>query len=289
MRFFIFILLIVAALNSFAQQPATYNHYYLNPYVYNPAYAGASGYGQITASNSMQWTGSDKAFSTSFFTVELPLKKNITIAGRFYSDREGLLSSSSAVLTFVYGVKLADDQHIRFGLSAGGQRRSLNKNKLNISDGDDVSVADYDSGGANGNFGVSYHFNQLNLGFALPTLLSPAGFNDQKTHSNLSNYLLSASYKINSGIVTLEPQLLYNSNTPYAGHVEGMVTCYYKDDLWVGGLYKVQYGPSYYCGFRISSAFKAGYAYEPCNGNAQGVINSIHEILIRYQFGQKQQ
>lgn len=289
MRFFISILLTVAALNSFAQQSATYNHYYLNPYVYNPAYAGASGYGQIIASNRIQWAGPNKTFSTSYLTAELPLRKNITIAGRFYSDREGLLSSSSAVLTFVYGVKLADDQHISFGLSGGGQKRSLNKNKLNVADGNDLTIADYNSSSADGNFGISYQFKQLNLGFALLSLFAPAHFDGQKDNSNLSNYLLSIAYKIKSDIVTVEPQFLYNSNTRYAGYFEGMLTCYYKDSFWAGGLYKTQYGPSFYCGFRINTAFKAGYAYETGTGKMQGAINGVHEILISVQFGQKQQ
>ena len=289
MRLFISILIIVAALNSFAQQPATYNHYYLNPYVYNPAYAGASGYGQITASNSMQWTGPDKTFSTSYLTAELPLKKNITIAGRFYSDREGLLYSCSAALTFVYGVKLANDQRISFGLSGGGQKRSLSKTRLNVADGDDLTIADYNSSGADGNFGITYQVKQLTLGFALPSLITPAGVDGEKSNSNLSNYLLSASYRIKSDILTVEPQLLYNSNTQFAGHFEGMLTCYYKDAFWAGGLYKTQYGPSVYCGFRINSAFKAGYAYQTGTGKTQGAINGIHEILISYQFGQKQQ
>ncbi|WP_293312492.1 PorP/SprF family type IX secretion system membrane protein [Pedobacter sp. UBA5917] len=278
-------------LKSFSQQATSYNHYYNHPFMYNPAFAGAENQGQVTAVSRMQWAGSDRAVTSAFVTAELPLKKNIAIGGRFYSDRQGLINNTAGLLTFAYHLPLNDHSRLSFGVSAGASRQGISTGNLNVSNPDDPTIgsAENNRSGFEGDFGLNYNYKSLNLGVALPSLFRSDRDNVNFGQQKGQVFLFSAAYKINTGFAEIVPQLIYRNKSEFQGRTQTMLTLYFKQNFWAGGLYRFSYGPAFYGGFKINSHFKAGYAYETSPDGQSTSIGATHEVFLSYQFAKKGQ
>ena len=257
--------------------------------MYNPAFAGSEDYGQITAVSRMQWAGADRAVSSAFVTAELPLRKNISIGARFYSDKQGMISNTSGLLTLAYHLPLNSSSKLSFGISAGASRYNISSTNLNVSSADDPAIGSEqnNSGGFDGDFGVNYKFKNLNIGVALPSLFKSYGTSNSLNQNKGQMVLLSAAYKISTSFAFIEPQVIYRNKNELMGKTEMMLTLYFKQHFWAGSLYRFDYGPAFYGGFKINPHFKLGYAYEtsPTGGNSS--ISGTHEIFLSYQFAKK--
>ncbi|MEJ2004924.1 MAG: PorP/SprF family type IX secretion system membrane protein, partial [Cyclobacteriaceae bacterium] len=106
--------------SALSQQIPVYNHYFVNPYLYNPAEAGGEGYTTLHLNHRQQWRGLDGAPIVSTLTFELPFSSrsgNLGIYLRSY-DR-GLISTQDIMASFAYRIFLSKTTTLSFGLSAG--------------------------------------------------------------------------------------------------------------------------------------------------------------------------
>ncbi|PTT00761.1 hypothetical protein DBR11_09050 [Pedobacter sp. HMWF019] len=270
-------------------QVSSYNHYYNHPFMYNPAFAGIEDMGQLTAVSRMQWAGSERVVSSAFITAELPLKKNIAIGGRFYSDKQGLINHSGGLFTLAYHLPLSSNSKLSFGISAGASKRSVSTGNLNVSSPDDPIVGNPENnrGGLDGDFGVNYNYKGLNLGVAMPSLFGSDKDDIRFGQQKGQLVLLSAAYKINTDFASIVPQVIYRSKSEFQGKTETMLTLYFKQNFWGGSLYRFGYGPAFYGGFKINPHFSLGYAYETGPGGRSVSISGTHEISLSYQFAKK--
>ena len=72
-----------------AQQTPIYSQFFMNPYVYNPAFAGQNGRSVAFLSYRKQWIGIDGAPETSTLSFHTPAKRNIALGGLVYYDKRG--------------------------------------------------------------------------------------------------------------------------------------------------------------------------------------------------------
>lgn len=286
---FAFLLVALLSFKGFSQQGTSYNHFFNNPFMYNPALAGAEDQGQITAVSRMQWAGASRAVSSAFVTAELPLKRNISIGGRFYSDKQGMINNTSGLVTLAYHLPLSSASKLSFGISAGASRYDISTADLNVSNTDDPAIgsAENNRGGFDGDFGAAYSYKGLNIGLALPSLFRSSGGNNSFDRDRGQMVLLSAAYKIKTGLAFIEPQIIYRNKSGFQGKTETMLTLYFKQNFWAGGLYRFDYGPAFYGGFKINPHFKLGYAYETSPNGGNSSISGTHEIFLSYQFAKK--
>src|SRR4030095_8282771 len=72
----LFLLVVVFAHGSFAQQRPQYTQYILNNYILNPALSGIENYVDVKISGRDQWVGLSGAPRTAYLTVQAPIGKS---------------------------------------------------------------------------------------------------------------------------------------------------------------------------------------------------------------------
>ncbi len=277
------ILCLLSGFQTLGQGLPVYNHFYLNRFLYNPAFAASPGGITLSALSRVQWVNSSSSVSNSVLTAQVPAGEKVGLALIASNDQQGVLSSVSACMAFSYKVRLTGNQNLRFGLSAGGHKRSIDNEELDVTHYDDLSIATIENSSIEmiGSFGAAYENAGFTLGFSLPGLdLSSREGNGAKM---FKNYLLSAGFKTKSQI-SLEPQLVFVSEAGVTNRLEGMVTCFFNDAVWAGGIYRIDYGHALYGGLNVGKSLKIGYAFETGEASVARSFNSTHEFLIAYKF-----
>ena len=95
MKKILFLWLVCAQISAFAQQLPLQSQFFLNPYAYNPAFVGSNGYTEVFLTHRRQWMGIDGAPVTSRISVHLPTKSKLVYGINLYSDKRGILSTTS--------------------------------------------------------------------------------------------------------------------------------------------------------------------------------------------------
>ena len=164
----LYALLALISITASAQQNMFYNHYYINPFLYNPSYIAPSGYTELYLNYRKQWSGISGAPTTGTASLHVPLNYKAGLALTASQDEAGLLITSSGLVSFSYqiflGEKLTDVHKISFGLSAGVINSRINADKA---DDSQDPVLGNSTSSMDGRFGMHYQYNNLKIGFAL--------------------------------------------------------------------------------------------------------------------------
>lgn len=279
------------SLVSQGQQYPYFNQYILNPYVYNPATIGNSGYNELNFFYRQQWLGVNDAPKTQAFNFQYPTRKSLSFGLNFYNDKAVLLSSSSLTLGLAYKVPLSDRQYIKFGLSSGLGMNNFDLEQVENPDDPAVRGVLDKTSFLTGQFGVHYYLKGLKLGFSLPQLYKYSALDTEDFQridiDQLDNYILTASYKfaIGASNLGLEPFALYRKSELLPTMVEAGAMLDYKEVFWVGGSYRKDYGGTGYVGFDIMQNLSFGYAYEFAGGQQVSLGKGTHEFNFKVRFG----
>lgn len=275
-----------------AQDVPIYNQYFLNPYVYNPAFVGHNEHPVISLSHRRQWMGIEGAPVSSNISFHTTLKGNGALGANIYTEKRGLLTTSTAELAFGYKVKFGKEQYVQFGLAGVGGSNSIDLEETQ--NGSAILLENSENGVyLDGRFGIKIQLNNLNVGFALPSLFSKSNFNSKKagetTIDPLSQYLAMASYKfvISKDNFAFEPHLLYRALGDGFTQMETTGLFYIKNMLWAGANYRMDYGATGLLGIKIKETLSVGYAYEMATAVVSGFSNGSHEITINIHLENK--
>ncbi|MDQ3394035.1 MAG: PorP/SprF family type IX secretion system membrane protein [Bacteroidota bacterium] len=289
-KFYFTFILSILSLAAIAQQLPIYNQYFNNPYIYNPAFAGSQNAAYIYLNHKQQWMGIEGAPVTSSFSFNTPAGRRAALGMNIYTDKRGLLKTSSALASFGYTVPLGYNHFVRFGISAGLGSNSIDFAQVdNIQDPAVLKLLT-DNIFLDGQFGINYQIKNLNLGFALPKLyenevFSEDYFSDLKV-GRLKRYLFSGSYKINLGpSSSLEPQALYRMTQGLPDLMEGGLILNLKEVMWLGGSYRMGYGATALAGIRIKDNISLGYAYEFATAISSNFVGGSHEVQLGIRLG----
>ncbi len=119
-----------------AQQVPQYSLYNLNPYAFNPAYAGMEYTMVATGVYRQQWSGLKGAPVTQHINAHLPLYAISSGVGiRVENDVIGAHSASQAVLSYNYQLQVGRNAMLAAGLSAGYLQYALDGTKLRAPEG----------------------------------------------------------------------------------------------------------------------------------------------------------
>lgn len=275
------------------QQLPGYSQYFLNPYVYNPAMVGLSGYNEVYAIHRRQWVGVEGAPVTSNLTIHLPTAKKLAYGISIVNDSRGLLTNTSALFTIGYSAKLGKDQYLRAGLSGGLGMNALNMEK--VENYNDPALAKYSNNNLyfDGNLGVNYQLKNFNVGVSLPkvfhrSVVQTNQFN-QVEIKRLDYYLITSSYRFNlsDGAIAIEPQFIYRAAEGVPSRFDVGAAAFLHDRVWFGGTYRQNNGPAAFAGFKINETMRFSYAYELTAKQMSGFSNSTHELVIGLRFGKQ--
>ena len=290
-KLIVFAQIVFLAISAYGQQYPIFSQYFLNPYLYNPAAIGNSGFNELNFTYRQQWMGINDAPTTQAFNFQYPTKNSISLGVNFYHDKTILLNSSSLTFGIAYQASISDDHYIKFGLSSG---IGLNNFALDEVDNPDdpalQSVLDQTTF-LSGQFGIFYKLKGLKLGFSLPQLYKYSAIDTvefQKiTVDQLDNYILTASYRFYLGAssLSIEPFGMYRKSEQLPSIIEAGAMLDYKDLFWVGGSYRKDYGTTAYVGLNIMKNMSFAYAYEFSGGQQVSLGNGGHEINFKVRFG----
>lgn len=290
----------IALTSAKAQQVPMYSFYYYNPFVYNPALAGAKNYGQIYLINRNQWNSIPEAPKTMAATIDGPLrKKNIGLGFGIYRDQAAQFNITGGQVAYRYGIDLDNDQNLSFGLSLGFINNAIDFTGIEARDDDPVLVNGLQNQtGFDANFGVNYRMKALNVGLTVPQVLkndlaysSVVNSNNpsQVTYALRRHIIGNVSYEFafQDGKFHLTPMALVRAvpGAPFQYDVNVMFD--YMKKYWIGAMWRSQYAATFSGGLRLADQFVAGYAYDLAiaNGTVSTYLRGAHEVMIGYQFG----
>ncbi len=284
----------LAQLTTFSQTlPKVYNQFFMNPYVYNPAYAGVEGHTVAFFMFKDQWAGIDGAPTLSHVNFHVPLKGGLAFGALVFNETAGLYNQSGGKVSVGYLVSLDRTHFLRFGMSLGA-----GNNTLNFGEFDSPSDPAFQNLLANetfmiGDFGIAYHFGHFNFGLSLPSLFGYDLFTKESTPIRVSpqdNMLLKMNYRghLSDGIA-IEPHLLYRYNKFLPDQVEATVIVHLLHIVWVGATYRQDAGLVGLIGAKFWERMGVGYSFEYGNPSNASLVGPSHEVHIGYHIGTKKE
>lgn len=278
-------------LKGYAQEAPIHNQYFMNPYVYNPAFVGHDGYSVVYLSHRRQWMGIDGAPVSSNLSFHTQLSKSIAVGANVFTEKKGLLTNSSAEITVGYRIKLGEAHFVQFGLGGG-----LMNNRLDIDESFNGPLPFEPTDNVMNpaaRFGLKYQVKNFNLGLALPALLPndliPTTSELEEEQNPLDQYAAMLSYKFNvsEGNFAFEPHLLYRSLGYDFTQIEATGIFHIKELVWVGASYRVDYGINALAGIKIKDFLTFGYSWEMAANQVAGYTAGSHEIQLSIKLGEK--
>lgn len=272
-----------------AQQMPLDNQYLINNFALSPAYAGSNGNVESFLMYRRNWVGVKGGPETKMFNINGPVKDNMGLGGTINVDEVGIFNTFSAMLSYSYLLKFNEDNFLRFGASAGAFENHINVSGIKSIGSDDPIVMANQSANKtlfDANFGIAYHFRNLDGGMVVPHLLeSSISGNSTDLYTLKRQYLfhLSYHYDINKDWQVTPFTLLRktaNSNMFY----EFAALVKYQKQLWLGTTYRKGNTIAMTLGGLLHSNIAFNYSYEFGQGML-GYASGNHEISIGFMIG----
>lgn len=288
------VLLVFMSVTAKGQDQANFSQFYLNPYLYNPSYAGIDGQSALSLTYKKQWMTVDGAPTIANFTLQTPLSPRAGFGLSITNDARGLLNNSSVLFTFGYNISLAKKAFIRFGISGGGAWNTLDMARMESLNDDPALVNVLESNASlTGNAGISFHINTFQLGASMPSILSPSYFSqDEFSITEIKPFqsiIVNASNRFYFGEDKhiFEPYALYriNANLPPQFEVAGVL--HLNHLIWLGGSYKQDFGISALGGLKVKHSLAIGASYSLQNSGANELNSPSFEVSLHVLLGKR--
>ncbi len=282
-----------------AQQRSLYTMYMWNQLILNPAYAGSRDAVSASAVSRHQWVGFDGAPSTQVVSVHSPLPNdNVGLGLTIENDRIGPTNTTGIWGDFAYRIQTTEKAKLSFGLRAGLAIYQADLRDINTIQQDDPAFMQNIENKMLPNFGLGVYYSSDRgyIGFASPTLLENElnGMTPGASETGLYNrhYYLMAGYVFNlsadSGGVMFKPSTVLRmvEGAPVSFDVSAMFLL--KQKLWLGAAYRYQDSFAGVVSFQFTDHLQAGYSYDFGTSNLNNYHNGSHEIMLSYDFFQKE-
>jgi type IX secretion system PorP/SprF family membrane protein len=291
---FIFICL---ALGGFAQQLPQYSQYMLNEMAINPAVAGRDDFAEVRSNNRHQWLGITDGPRTYMLTLQGPIKgKNMGVGMNIYTDIVGPTRRTGINFSYAYHLKLKDELHLSFGLSAGLQQWGLDGSKITLrEEGDEQSIGAYKTAPLP-DLGAGIYFykkDKFYFGFSLPQMyqapINLYGSSSSKQSKLSSQININGAYKIDiDEEYTVEPSVLikYEKPAPVKVDIGGRII--YKKQMWAGLVYRHKDAISALLGYMYKDYLSIGYSYDITTTKLRKYSSGTHELMLGLKFSRKQ-
>ncbi|MEP2770500.1 MAG: PorP/SprF family type IX secretion system membrane protein [Fulvivirga sp.] len=291
-RFFCCLFILASYSTLLGQDNSSFTHYFMNPYLINPSYAGTDGRASLAVTYRKQWVDIEGAPTIGNFSFHTPTGKNVGFGLNVTNAERSILNTTSGYITTSYGLWFSDKVGLRFGFSGGVAYNGIDYDEIeNISDPVFSGILDQNLY-LIGNAGLSIQIHHFNLGVAIPNL-----FTDEFTSSKdftqgeiepMENIVLTASnrfYLDKGGKFIFEPFFVYRYSDFLPHQIEGTAVLHINNLVWLGGSYKQDFGISGFGGIKINKLFGLGYAYSLKNSGANEINSPTHEIHLNLLLG----
>lgn len=284
--------------NLFGQQVPFYNHYLINPFVYNPASTGASDYVNASFVRNQRYSSFGSTAVNNYLTVEGPIAKgNMGLGIIVAHQNQGIQQQLMSSLNYSYKLKINEDQNLRFGVSAGVLDNRIDYDQLNAQEINDPYLTGlrptapvFDM-----NVGLMYTWKDLRIGISVPQIIGgKVKYAREKSRGYYQlerHYMMSLEYDFHVNekfIIRPNAVLRYVSNTPLQYDVTAMAI--YNNMIWASATYKSDYAVQFNAGVRVFDFLRVGYSYELLIGSIKTYNTGMnHEIFLGFSFKGKRE
>jgi len=283
-KIILFILIIVGIQEVKAQLTPMKSQFFHNPYLMNPAMAGAIGKPVVYSNYSNQWNKIDGSPVLMSLSASSPINNKASVGINIINDKSGLLSKTQAMGSFAYKVPFSDEQSLRFGVSLSWAQDRIDYGLASGSGSGDMGLANYNNreNYLDGNFGVAYVYNQLEAQFSYLNL-------NQKRSSQFSTvdyavFYSALSYKFKlDETFSVKPLVAYrgvkNFDNQYDIAAEWgaddltFYTMYHSNKSFTGGI-----------GYTHKQQFNISALYNSEPSTVRGFTGGIFDLVVGYRF-----
>lgn len=273
-----------------SQQDPVFNQYMNNLLTVQPAYAGMTGYLNVTALSRIQWVGFDGAPTTNTITIQGPFQKyNIGIGLSLINDKFGPVRQNGLYADYAYRILINDDQYISFGIKGGFNRYEALLSELPTHDPNDpIAIQDINKKYLP-NFGLGFlwHSDVFFIGFSIPKFFK----NKISSESGVSLYKEEINYYGMGGVVfdiseavKFKPTFLYRWSEGSPGIVDLTVNFLFFDRIWAGATYRLKNSYGLLFQAFVNKQLKIGYAYDLTTFHPTQANAGTHEFMLSYDF-----
>jgi type IX secretion system PorP/SprF family membrane protein len=285
---------------AWAQQPAQYTTYMLDPVRYNPAYAGLDYALSVTGTFRQQWSGLTGAPRGQRLSAHLPL---YFLQGGFglqvENDEIGAHQLTSARADYNYQLEMGSGI-LSAGLGVSMQQWTLNGSELRSPDGiyEGVGSPDHQdnllnqstesASGLQFTAGVFYQSEKLEGGFSVENISSSSLQLSQFDYQVLRAYhaFVRANFEVGSNLL-LQPSAWFRTDA-IEHQLDLSVLMTYNDNIFGGVSFRgydaaKQDALAIIVGFQLAPSIQLAYAYDIALSPLQSVHNGSHEIVVRYR------
>ena len=283
---------------------ALFSQYWSNGLSINPAYAGARDVFNVSVFYQRKWTGVEGSPKNMSFSAHAPTKKNNIGMGVFVMNQSyGVRRNTEAFFSYAYRLILGD-AILSLGLRAGASFVYEDLASLQLADPNDPAFTGVEKNQFQPNvgFGIYYYTPRYFVGLSMPYMMSYYIQADTLSAS----YSLSVSpkyytYMLTGGTIVnitqgfkWKPSILLAYRMDYKGLRFDINNSFIflNDRLWVGASYRMggaSPSPVIVGNLQVSitQQFMLGYSFDYSLSNINNVMNGVHEIMLRYEFGYK--
>ncbi len=285
-----------------AQQVPQYSLFALNPYAYNPAYAGLENTLVATGVYRQQWSGLSGAPATEHINAHLPIYAISSGVGlRIENDAIGAHGSTQGVLSYSYQINISRNALLSLGLSAGWLQYSLDGTKLRAPEGTYAEpnfshnetvlpVGKVQVGAPIFEAGAFLQLKKWEIGVSsqpvFATKLKDKGSGAFGLQP-VQHYLLYSSYTLPLGEnLTLRPSVLVKSDLAET-QLEVSAMARWRENTFAGVSFRGFGNTSkdaavLYVGFKLNEKTTLAYAFDIPLSPLNTANRGSHELLIRY-------
>lgn len=278
-----------------AQQLPFGSHYFLNPFMYNPAYAGNGEEANVYLSHRSQFTGISGSPQTSYLTLNGPINiKGIGLGINAYSDVTSILSRNSVTGNYSYSMKLGLGQSISFGVAAGIVDQTVNFQQAIVQDLDDPNIANQRVRRTvfTADLGLVYKFDKLEVAFAMPQVLgNKVRFRENNGSSDLydmqQHFVGSLKYSFDilpeKGLKAYPLVVMRGvKGAPFQYDISAVAD--WRQHGWFALTYRSNYAVGVSAGVRYKN-LSVGYSHDFTVTSVRAYTGATHEFMLSYAFG----
>lgn len=287
-------LLMSAAFIAGAQQSPLLNHYYVNPFLVNPASAGEFGTNMYLLNRS-QWMDVQGAPQTFVATIDgMVGKTKLGYGLTFSNDVVNIVGKTSIYGTYAYKLPLFKDAQLAFGLSIGFEQNRLLFDRVQAANPVEVTLINNVVNQSNFDANSSFMFTWKNLNFggaAFQLLNNRNTFSDQVNQRDYiyafnRHYVSTLRYRveIEENKLYLDPYIQGRYAFHIAPQFDMNMMLNWADQAWIGGGYRTGFGANVMIGGVLGRHLVGSYSYGQSIGTLQKLSANSHEFMIGYKF-----
>ncbi|HMG15212.1 MAG TPA: PorP/SprF family type IX secretion system membrane protein [Saprospiraceae bacterium] len=304
----IVLLISIASLSVKAQQPGQYSFYFLDKFIFNPAYAGLdnSFSGLILARG--QWTGLNGSPVQENISFHFPLH-NIGggVGLNIENEKLGLEQNLNASVSYSQHIRVSQSSVLSLGLRGSLLNKKFDGSSATTPDGeypaggnpdhkdDYVPTTAVSSSTYNASAGVYFKARQFEAGIGVESFL-PTKWkfvsNTDVIIAVKSYYFINFAYtfEINDGFDLSINGLVKSNTTQWQTDISTFMNLY--DNFFVGIAFRGYNSStfdaiSWLGGYRLSEGLKMVLAYDQGLSSLKHVNNGTFEFGLQYMWGEK--